>query len=204
MDPREHSEDTPVGALFLHWFFTVFMILVTVHLAPLDAYNFLAGLYSYAVFAFFNFLVAIALLRLRFSSRERWRKKSKSTPFLSILAATIFVIGCAYPTVAMWVPPMGPYARAKTVISWYTVPTVAWSILGFGVVWYVGFLGYAARRLRKDKVEFKVEKIADFEPDPLPDGPLVQVHETVYLAWVAKEVNGPDEERPSISSRESF
>jgi hypothetical protein len=94
----------------------------------------------------------------------------------------------------------------KPVVSWFTVVTAAWSILAFGAVWYVGFLGYTARRLRKDKVEFKVERIAEFESesDPHPYRPLVQIHETVYLAWVAKEVNSTDEERPSISSRESF
>lgn len=58
MHPREHSEETPVGALFLHWIFTVFMIIVTVQLTPLDAYGFLVGIYSYAVVSAFNFLVA--------------------------------------------------------------------------------------------------------------------------------------------------
>jgi hypothetical protein len=204
MNPREHSEDTPVGALFIHWIFTVFMILVTIHLAPLDAYNFLVGVYSYAVFGVFNFLVAAALLKLRLSSREKWHKKSKANPYISMFCATFFALGCAYPIVASWIPPMGAAAEAKPVVPWFTVVTTAWSIIAFGGVWYLGFLGYAARRLRKDKTEFKVERIADFEPDPQPDGPLVQVHETVYLAWVAKEVNRSDEERPSMSSRGSY
>lgn len=204
MDPREHSEETPVGALFLHWLFTVFMILVTARLAPLDAYNLLVGLYSYAVVAIFGFLVAVGMLKLRFSSREKWRKKSEANPFISITAASVFTIGCAYPVVASWVPPMGVYAKVKAVVPWFTVPAVSWSIVAFGVVWYVGFLGYAARRLRNDKLEFKVEKVADFIPDPSPDGPLVQVHETVYLAWAAKEVSSPEPARVSTSSRDSF
>jgi amino acid transporter len=204
MDPHEHTQETPVGALFLHWFFTVVMILVTIHLAPLDAYNLLVGLYSYAVVAVFGLLVAVGVLKLRFSRREKWRKKSAANPFLSITAASFFVVGCAYPIVASWVPPMGQYSKLKPVVPWFTVPTVSWSMLAFGVIWYLGFLGFAAQRRRKEKVEFKVDRVADFVPDPSPDGPLVQVHETVYLAWVAKEVSSPDQARASISSRESF
>jgi amino acid transporter len=206
MAPAEHSEDTPVGALFLHWVFTVFMILVTANLAPLDAYNFLAGVYSYAAFGVFNFLVAAALLKLRFSSQEKWAEKSKANPSISIIAATVFAIGCLYPVIATWVPPMGPYAQVKAAVSWFTVPTVAWSMLAFGAAWYVGFLCYAARRLRKDKVEFKVERIADFEHDPHPNGPLVEVYETVDLSWVAKETSydQSDEKRTSMSSHDDF
>jgi hypothetical protein len=205
MDPREHSQETPVGALFLHWTFTVVMILVTNHLSPTDAYNFLVNLYSYTIPAIFGFLVAIGMLKLRFSSRERWRTKSKEfNPFFSILAASVFAIASAYPIIASWVPPTGEFAADTLGVPWFTTTTVAWSILGFGLVWYLGFLAYAARRLRKGNEEFRVERVPEFDRDPPPDGPPVQVHETVYLAWIAKEANNMDMERYSHSSRESF
>jgi len=204
MDPREHSEQSPVGALLLHWFFTVFMILVTSSLAPLDAYNLLVGVYSYAIVAIFGFLVAVGMLKLRFSSQQQWRKKSKASPFVSITVASFFAIGCGYPIVASWIPPRGVYATAETAYRWFTVPAVSWGALGLGVIWYLGFLGYAARRGLKDQTEFKVEKVADFIADPSPDGPLVQVHETVYSKWVGKENSGFNPARPSTPSGESW
>jgi len=205
LDPREHSQETPFGALFLHWLFTIVMILVTIHLPPTDAYGVLVDLYSYTIVAVFGFAVAIGMLKLRFSSRERWRQKSSISPFFSILSAFIFAIGSAYPIVASWVPPNGDFARqTKTAVAWFTVPTVAWSILAFGTVWYLGFNLVASRRARKDGVEFQVEKVPDFDRDPPPNGPPVQVHETVFLAWVAKDYYHPHTEMASRSSRESF
>ena len=205
MDPREHSQETPFGALFLHWTFTVVMILVTIHLSPTDAYNFLVNLYSYTIPAIFGCLVAIGMLKLRFSSREQWRKKSKEfKPFFSILAASVFAIASAYPIIASWVPPTGKFAASNLVVPWFTATTAAWSILGFGLVWYLGFNAYAARRLRKNNEEFRVERVPEFDRDPLPDGPPVQVHETVYLAWIAKEANNMEMEIESRSSCESF
>jgi len=200
LNPREHTQETPFGALFLHWLFTIFMILVTIHLSPTDAYGVLVNLYSYTVVAVFGFAIAVGMLKLRFSSRERWREKSSFNPIFSILSAFIFAIGSAYPIVASWVPPNGDFATQVTVVAWFTTPTVAWSILTFGAVWYLGFNLYASRRGRRDKVEFQVQKVPEFDKDPPPDGPPVQVHETVYLAWVARE----HREMASRNSRESF
>ena len=173
---------------------------------PATAYGLLVDLYSYTVIAVFGFAIAIGMLKLRFSSRERWRDKSNANPFLSILAAFIFAIASAYPIVASWVPPTAAWVAKNPIsIAWYTVPTVAWSILSFGVLWYLGFLGYAARRARKDGVEFQIQKVPEFDRDPAVSGPPVQVHETIYMAWVAEEFrNQPHEEMEERRSRESF
>lgn len=203
LDPREHSQETPFGALFLHWTFTIIMILVTIHLTPTDAYNLLVNLYSYTIVAIFGFAISVGMLKLRFSSRERWRQKSSFNPYLSILSAFVFAVASAYPIVASWVPPSANSMSSSTV-AWFTVPTVAWSILGFGLLWYIGFNLYAARRARKEGVEFQVQKVPEFDRDPPPSGPPVQVHETVFLAWVAKENNILPVEMVSRSSRESF
>ena len=208
MDPKEHSQETPFGALFLHWTFTVIMILATVHLSPTDAYSVLVNLYSYTIVAVFGFAIAIGMLKLRFSSREGWRRKSTFNPYLSIISAFIFAVGSAYPIIASWVPPNGSYAKeTKLTIAWFTTPTVAWSILGLGLAWYVGFNLYALRRSRKEGLEFRVEKEPNFENDPEPDGPPVQTHETVFLAWVSKEYahQSPQTEMEEARrSRESF
>lgn len=144
------------------------------------------------------------MLKLRLSSRERWREKSTVNPYVSIVAATVFGIGSIYPLVAIWVPPRGPFVEIDRAVPWFTVPTVGCCVLAFGGLWYLGFLSYAARRLRKDRVEFKVEKVPDFDREPHPDGPFVQISEEIYIAWVAKEVNESSEDNRSLSSRESF
>jgi hypothetical protein len=190
----------------MHWCFTIIMILATIHLKPSDAYGVLVDLYSYTIVAVFGFTVAAGMLKLRFSSRAQWRSKSSFNPLVSILAAMVFATGSAYPIIASWVPPNGNFARnTRFPVSWYTVPTVAWSVLGFGLLWYVGFNLHAMRRARKDGVEFQVQKVPEFDRDPPPDGPPVQVHETVFLAWVAEEFNSqPQMEEERRRSRESF
>lgn len=182
------------------------MVLGTIQLSPKTAYGLLVELYSYTVVSIFGFTIAVGMLKLRFSSRERWREKSNANPLLSILAAFIFAIASAYPIVAFWVPPTSVWAeKNKTSIAWYTVPVVAWCILTFGALWYLGFLGYAARRARKDGVEFQIQKVPEFDRDPALSGPPVQVHETIYMAWVAEEFrNQPHEQMEERRSRESF
>ena len=177
------------------------MIIVTVHLPPTDAYGILVDLYSYTIVAIFGFAVAVGMLKLRFSSRERWREKSTFNPFFSVLCAFIFAIGSVYPIIASWLPPS---QQTKLTIAWFTTPTVAWSILAFGAVWYIGFNVYASRRARKDGVAFQVQKVPEFDRDPPPSGPPVQIHETVFLAWVAEEYNRPDMEMMNRHSHESF
>jgi len=209
LDPRKHSQETPFGALFLHWTFTIIMILATIHLTPTAAYGVLVELYSYTIVAIFGFAIAVGMLKLRFSSRERWRHKSSFSPAISIASATIFAIGSAYPILASWVPPHGSFAaQTKLSVPWFTTPTAAWSILGFGMVWYAGFNGYAARRAAKDGVEFQVQKVPEFDREPLKDGEglgsPIQVHETVFMAWVAQEYNQPQVEMDQRSSRASF
>jgi hypothetical protein len=210
MHPKEHSQETPFGALFLHWSFTVIMILVTIHLDATSAYGVLVNLYSYTIVAIFGFAIAIGMLKLRFSSHSEWRKKSNFNPYASIISAFIFAVGSAYPIIASWVPPNGSYAKqTKLTVPWFTTPTVAWSILGFGLAWYAGFNLYAMRRLRNEGVVFQVEKEPLIENDPEPDGAPVQTHETVCLAWVDKEyTHRPqvemEESRRSRERRESF
>jgi hypothetical protein len=75
------------------------------------------------------------------------------------------------------------------------------SILGFGAVWYQGFKIYGRRRTCQGHVEFQVQKVSELDRVPLLNRPSVQVHETVFLAWVAKENHSMDlemEERVSV------
>ena len=112
----------------------------------------------------------------------------------------IFALGSCYPVVASWVPPSREFSKK----GWFATPVIAWSVLGLGVVWYQAFKLYAWRRARTGGVEFQVQKVPEFDRDPPPNGPPVQVHETVFLAWVAKENNSIDMDMESRRSVESF
>ncbi|KAJ4347248.1 uncharacterized protein N0V89_011188 [Didymosphaeria variabile] len=205
MDPREHSQETPFGALFLHWSFTVLMIVVTSHLKPTDAYTLLVDLYTYTIVSIFGFIIAVGMLRLRFSSTKRWSTKSPFRPAFSILSAFAFALGSCYPIVASWVPPSSAYlSKTQLAVAWFTTPVVAWSVLGLGMFWYQAFKLYAWRRAHKGGVEFQVQKVPEFDRDPPPNGPPVQVHETVFLAWVAKENESMDLDIEDRRSMESF
>ena len=148
------------------------------------------------------------MLKLRFSGSERWRKKSNANPFFSIFAAIVFLTGSAYPVIASWIPPNGNSTLGKTALSssvkWFLTPTVGFSILGLGTLWYLGFIVYASRRANKEGLEFRVQKVPEFDRDGGADGQPVQVHETVYLAWSAKEARNIMTEVESRSSHESF
>lgn len=203
MQASEHTQETPFGALLLHWSFTVIMLLATISLKPAIAYALLVNLYSYTVVCFFGALLSVGMLKLRFSSTQQWRKKSPANPFLSIISATVFLLGSAYPIIASWVPPSGQTVL-KGAVPWFTTPTVAFGILGLGMLWYLGFILHASRRARKEGLEFKVQKVPEFDRDGGDDGLPVQVHETVYMAWAAKEARGIVGEVESRSSYESF
>ncbi|KAF1972410.1 hypothetical protein BU23DRAFT_580989 [Bimuria novae-zelandiae CBS 107.79] len=171
MSPQEHSQ-TPFGALFLHWFFTVLLIAVTSHLTPTGTYTLLVDLYAYTVVSVFGFVVGIGMLRLRLSKTKSWATKSPFWPILSIISALIFALGSGCPMEASWIPPSSEYIKkTPSAVAWSTTP---------------------------------VQKVPEFDRDPPSNGPPVQVHETVFLAWVAKENESTDVEMEERRSMESF
>jgi len=202
MNPAEHSQETPFGALSLHWFFTIVMLLATMSLKPAAAYSLLVDLYSYTVICIFGVLLSVGMLRLRFSKIQQWRKKSSANPFFSVTAAVVFLVGSLYPVIATWIPPTGVF-KTSSAVPWYVTPTVAFGILGFGTLWYLGFMWHASRRAKNEGLEFRVQKVPEFDREG-DDGLPVQVHETVYLAWAAKEARDVMVEVESRSSHESF
>ncbi len=51
---------------------------------------------------------------------------------------------------------------------------------------------------KRNGTVFTVEKVPDLRRDP-PGGPVVQIHESVFLSWTAKEALGSDYEVPAMS-----
>ncbi|PGH13061.1 hypothetical protein AJ79_03898 [Helicocarpus griseus UAMH5409] len=187
--PEHHSEKTPVGALMLHFASCVVLILATYSVEPNNTYRLLSSVYTYAVHAFFGALLAAGILYLRFSSKEGWQKKAAGiNPLLSIVSAFVYLVLSLFPIVVAWVQPSGDFQRiSESRIKWYLVPLLSWCAIAVGALWWLGFLGVAKRIEKRNGTVFTITREPAFERDPPIDGPPVQVNETVYLAWVAKE-----------------
>ena len=216
--PELHSEQTPVGALVLHTISCLLLIGATSGMSPGDAYSLLTSLGAYLLNGVFGFLLGLGLLLLRFSTPPQTagaepRDWSEMTgrhikPSLSIAAAVVYMVGNAYPVVVTWIPPSAAFV---STLSWYLVPVISWVTLAVGALWYLGFLWYARRRERRDGLLYSVERKPEFESDNGGDSEashgqgrrnLIMAHETVILAWVAKELVEKEAEERSVSQHQ--
>ncbi|EXJ54526.1 hypothetical protein A1O7_09866 [Cladophialophora yegresii CBS 114405] len=207
--PEHHSERTPVGALVLHLLTCIILLFATYGATPQTAYLLLTGIAAYVVNACFGSLLAAGILYLRFSKSRNWRQKTPNIhPWLSVGAATIYLIGNLFPIITYWVKPEQPLSSsadtvdtttsalpvsntvlpARTALAWFVVPTVGWAVLGLAALWWLGACFVVRRIERRTHTEFTIQKEYDYDEDPLGSGAFVQVHETVYLSWKGKEI----------------
>jgi amino acid transporter len=202
--PELHSERTPVGALVLHLLTCTILLFATYGQTPQNAYLLLTGIAAYVVNACFGSLLAAGILYLRFSKARDWRHKSTNIhPWLSVAAATVYLIGNLFPVITSWVKPekslslsldtgsntlLSTDRGTSNLLSWFLVPTVGWAVLGFAALWWLG-ASFVVRRIeRHTHTEFTIQREFDFDEDPPGSGAYVQVHETVYLSWKAREI----------------
>lgn len=204
LSPEEHMEKTPVGALFLHELSCILLICVTLHLTAQDAYTLLVSLATYVISGFFGMLLGLGILILRIAGPPAtspetqgltWKQMtgSKINPTLSVIAASYYAFCNAWVLVACWVPPKADSSIYGN-LAWFVVPTVSWCVLGVGGFWFLGFFAYAKRKERRVFKVFTVDRSFVFESangnvdaEGGKDGGLILAHETVYLAWQAKE-----------------
>ncbi|KAK7883601.1 hypothetical protein LTR67_011100 [Exophiala xenobiotica] len=173
----ESPEATPMGALLLHWGFTMILILGTFSLSPMAAYKTYVGMYSFTIDAVFGFLVGFGLLLLRiFERRTRWSTISDENKWLSILCATVFTIGNLYPICATWVPPGIP-VKASSGVSFWTVGTIGLSTLAGGCLWWIGVRFLIPLMIERD---LKVER---FLTTGNEGGETVVINEIVSISW---------------------
>lgn len=222
LSPEEHMEKTPVGALLLHELSCILLICVTLHLGAQEAYTLLVSLATYVISGVFGTLLGLGILILRLrgppatSPETRgltWRQMTgpKINPTLSVVAAGYYTFCNAWTVVAYWVPPQEQQApNTAGHLAWFAVPTVSWSILGLGGLWFLGFFAYAKRKEKRVFKVFTVDRSfvferangehADAEGGGDKDGGLILAHETVYLAWQAKENMNKQEARERMGS----
>ncbi|KAL9131578.1 MAG: hypothetical protein Q9217_000535 [Psora testacea] len=192
---RPVQDETPIGALILHWSFSTLLILATgAQTSPYASYQILVSLYSYTIDAIFGLCLGAGLLFLRLASGRKWAQKSRAgsgfSPSISIVAAALFTITNAFPIIAAWIPPSGRFqALAGTYFPWYSTPTVGWSVIVLGVVYWLVFRYVVPHigdhRGKKLKVQ---RKLFFHEEHHYP----VQWHEQIKFEWVTSRSSGND------------
>ena len=127
-------QETPVGALVLHWASTVFTILVTWPLDLTSAYSLLVGISAYLFAALFPTVIAIGVLYLHLNSRVEWSSKlggfSSSQSFIPAIAVAIVGL---FPIIMEWIPPSG-YWEAE--FPWYSTPLISWAFIVLSIVYW--------------------------------------------------------------------
>lgn len=167
LNPANHSEKTPVGALSLHLMSCIVLILATWGISAKDSYIILSTLFSYLIAAWFGSLLAIGILLLHWrgppatqsvhtpnhnggpqkqSIKRSWSKLTKGTvnTKMSVVCAIVYLIGSLYPIIASWVPP--PPSLVPPSVAWYVVPLTSLCVLAFSAIWFLGFIVIAAYR----------------------------------------------------------
>jgi amino acid transporter len=146
LDFENHLEETPMAALVLHWFSSIFLILVTAMLKPSVAYSFLVTLYSYVNVAVLGLLTGGGLLYLKIDYWTRgekgrdWGNKTQWKPWLDPLPTIIYAFSMAFLLVASFVRPAtnSAFSDKVTEYMWFLVPAIGISSLLWGVVWWFG------------------------------------------------------------------
>lgn len=167
-------ESTPIPALALHWLFSTILVV-----SPKvgDAYLTLLLLHSYALHIWVGFFLGAGLLYLYLKPGSTWKSKSGYMPFGGWIWAAIFALANLLLIIVPWIPPH-PAEQFKLILphtEYYTYPTVAVSLIAFGVIYWVAFAKIYPRIHHRELTVNRVPIVRDG----------VQIHEAVFFNWVS-------------------
>ena len=179
----DHLEQTPVAALALHWFSSIFLLAITSALKPRTAYNVLTSLYSYVIIVLIGFLVSGSLLFLHLNPTRDWSHKANFRPFGKYpVHAVIYFVACGFLLFAALAPPnpASPFSTKGSGVRWYIVPVIGLSTPVWGVIWWLGLRIKGWRWQRRLEVPGVANLVAHAD-DP---GQYIMVDEIVDHAWL--------------------
>ncbi|RGP78883.1 high-affinity methionine permease [Fusarium longipes] len=185
LNPSNHREKTPVGALVLHFASCIILILATYNTSATNAYLILSGLIAYLTSAWFGFFLALGILILHFRgppvtqpaltpryhevpstgpAKRSWAQMTEGSvnPKLSISCGCLYLIGTLYPVITAWVPPSKLFNT--TSLAWWAVPLISWCVLAFSALWFLGFIGVAKYKSKTGRSKFVYLCEPDFGP----------------------------------------
>lgn len=171
------SDATPVGALLLHWTFTVLLIAATAASSTSNSYRIFVNLYSFVVDAFFGFAIGLGILVLRLRSTSHWSKKSSSNKYFSFITALIFTTANCFPLVAVWVKPSGS-SGITLPVKWWATGTIGVGLLGFAAIYWIVLQYVVPRILGRD---LEVDREYQFRKDR--DDYRIIWHEVTSVNW---------------------
>ena len=190
-----HTEPTPVAALFLHLFFTSLLVVIpTVILRKqrpgIQSYIFIVTLYTFVLDVVFFVLIGIAMLYLRLAQRSKYRSKSESNHWISIIASLIFFGATLFPLICLWIPdPAEKTLTALTTIPWFVAQTVCAAVFGISLLYWFGFRFIVPRIGKHHGMEFVIERIPRFHEE---HGYPVQTFEEIAADWKLPNASNPD------------
>ncbi|KAK5076215.1 hypothetical protein LTR51_001895 [Lithohypha guttulata] len=177
----ETSDATPVGALMLHWTFTLLLILATIPGNTGESYRIFTNLYAFVVDALFGFFIGLGMLVLRLKKTSHWSRKSASNKYTSFAAALIFTMANLFPLVAVWIKPSGT-SGITLPVSWWATGTIGMGLLGFAVLYWVVLQYIVPKILGRD---LEVEREFQFKKS---HGYWVIWHEVTSVNWRTRSV----------------
>jgi Amino acid permease len=174
--------ETPAGAFLLHWAFAVLLIVASIPQRANDTYKTYVAVYSYTVDALFGCLVGAGLLYLRLNERRTgWAGKSgERRAWLSVGAATVFVLGNLFPLVGIWIPPGAGGSVVVPTVEWFVTGTIGVGVVGLGLCWWLG-LYFVVPRVRGMRLQVEKEEVLDNGY-----GYWIMWHEIVRFNWVVR------------------
>jgi len=173
----ETSNATPVGALVLHWIFTVVLIIVTIPgQNTSDSYRIFVNLYSFVVDALFGCAIGLGIIMFRLNKHAKWAQNSKSNKYVSFLTALVFTLANCFPLVAIWIQPDGK-SRISLPVKWWATGTIGMSLLVLGLIYWL-VLDYVVPRILGRDLD--VQREFQFKRD---HGYWVVWHEVTSVNW---------------------
>ena len=197
--PSKFREQSPVAALSLHWFSSVFLVAITSMMSPMTQYSVLIELYSYVMIVLMGFLVSAGLLYLRFgykvwTTTREWKTNIKlwggPAAAVCFCSSTLFLLITAF----LRPGPSSPWSYSNSQIQWFIVPTIGLSTPIWGVVWWSGLKFVERKRGQRLKVNRRPYCEKDHE-----DGEWVLKYEIIDHEWHANVTD--DEEAMRKSGR---
>ncbi|KAK2746948.1 hypothetical protein FQN57_002520 [Myotisia sp. PD_48] len=184
LNPANHSEKTPAGALLLHFLSCLVLIFATWGMRVSDAYSVLFRIFTYVIAAWFGFFLALGILILHFWSppqlpppepaqtqnhnndrdqqpkEKTWEQMIDGTvnAKAGVVCAGLYLLGSLFPIIMNWIPPSG-----TSEITWYVVPLTSWCVLAVSAIWFIGFRAIVGYRGHKGHKEFVVLSNLEFE-----------------------------------------
>lgn len=185
-----YSDDTPVATLALHWLITTILVIAPIlalqpkpySSGPAYAYLTIAFVYNIDLTCFV--FISLGLLCLRFTPSVRWAQKSEfKHPWVSITAAFIVLIVCAFPLIFIWVPdPAFPKAtHTNNLVSWFAGQTFAICLLALAAFYWVVFRAYIRIRSGREGTTLHIKRKPIFRQDS--GGVWTQICEIVTMEW---------------------